>query len=61
MRDGRHTGWSGPLPLEARRGLWQQLWDRLLAPPLEPDEEVAPQTDEDEDPPTAPPIGEGGR
>ena len=32
MRD--HGGTThGPLPLEARRLLWQRLWDRLLAPP----------------------------
>ena len=33
MRDDRRTGTRGPLPLEARRVLWQRLWDRLLAPP----------------------------
>lgn len=35
MRDKRRTQGSGPLPLEARRILWQRLWDRLLAPPPE--------------------------
>lgn len=34
MRDGRRTRGGGPLPLEARRILWQRLWDRLLALPL---------------------------
>jgi hypothetical protein len=24
------------LPLEARRRLWEQIWNRLLAPPIEP-------------------------
>ena len=33
MRDERRTNGRGQLPLEARRVLWQRLWDRLLAPP----------------------------
>ena len=33
MRNDARTNGSGPLPLEARRVLWQRLWDRLLAPP----------------------------
>ena len=33
MRDHGGTTHGGPLPLEARRVLWQRLWDRLLAPP----------------------------
>ena len=33
MRDGRRRSDRRPLPVEARRLLWQRLWDRLLAPP----------------------------
>lgn len=33
MQDERRTNRDGPLPLEARRILWQRVWDRLLAPP----------------------------
>ncbi len=33
MRNERRPRGGGPLPLEARRILWQQLWDRLLALP----------------------------
>ncbi len=32
MRDERRTRGGEPLPLEARRALWNRLWDRLLAP-----------------------------
>jgi hypothetical protein len=24
-----------PLPIETRRQLWQQIWNRLLAPPID--------------------------
>ena len=33
MRDNARTNGRSPLPIEARRVLWQRLWDRLLAPP----------------------------
>ena len=33
MRDDARTNGRRPLPLEARRVLWQRLWDRLLAAP----------------------------
>ena len=45
MRDGRRTGGGEPLPPEARRILWQRLWDRLLAFPLEASEGSAGQRD----------------
>lgn len=31
MRNGGRIREGGPLPLEARRILWQRLWDQLLA------------------------------
>lgn len=34
MQEERRTNRGGPLPLEARRLLWQRVWDRLLAPPI---------------------------
>ena len=33
MRNKRANQGNAPLPSEARRVLWQRLWDRLLAPP----------------------------
>ncbi len=33
MHNERRPRGKGPLPLEARRILWQRLWDRLLALP----------------------------
>ncbi len=32
MRDERRTRGGEPLPLAARRALWNRIWDRLLAP-----------------------------
>lgn len=32
MRDERKHQGGAPLPLEARRALWNRIWDRLLAP-----------------------------
>lgn len=35
-QEHRATGRAAqPLPLAARRKLWQSVWDRLLAPPSE--------------------------
>lgn len=31
---------AGPLPLNARRALWDRLWLRLLAPPTVPPNDV---------------------
>ena len=59
MRDDGGTTRGRPLPLEARRVLWQRLWDRLLAPPAA---EAPPGPTRDGRPadPHAAPDGEGG-
>ena len=59
MRDGQRTRGSGPLPLEARRALWQRLWDRLLAPPLAPDREASAPTGGGEAPSAVAPSDRG--
>ena len=60
MRDGRRTASNGPLPLEARRVLWQRLWGRLLAPPTaEAPPPPGPTRDGRPADPFAGPAGEG--
>ena len=40
----RHEGEGSVLPLAVRQRLWDQLWSRLLAPPVDPaDWAPAPQ------------------
>lgn len=49
-----------PLPLEARRVLWQRIWDRLLAPPTaETPPSPGPTRDGRPTDPLATPDGEG--
>ncbi len=35
-REPRHPGGDSTLPLAIRQRLWDQLWTRLLAPPVDP-------------------------
>ena len=43
---------DGVLPLAIRRRLWDQLWTRLLAPPVDPtDRQPSPRHGEKEDGP----------
>lgn len=61
MRDGRHGGGDGPLPIEARRILWRKIWDRLLAPPAaEAPPPPGPARDGRPADPFAAPAAEGG-
>ena len=60
MHDGRRGGGHGQLPLEARRILWQRLWDRLLASPtIEAPPPPGPTRDGRPADPFAVPAGEG--
>lgn len=36
QRAARHPGDGSVLPLAIRQRLWDQLWTRLLAPPVDP-------------------------
>ncbi len=49
MHDERRTNRGEPLPLEARRILWQRVWDRLLAPPPSEEPRRADRLDEPDD------------
>lgn len=57
--DARHPRALGPLPLAARRALWDKIWDQLLVPPS-----AESGHDLNEDPSEAnladSPAGEGG-
>lgn len=59
VADARHPRTPAPLPLAARRALWDRVWDRLLvAPPVEPGS--GPDRDPSEATPAQSPTEKGG-
>lgn len=62
MHNERRTRERGPLPIEARRVLWDRLWARLLAPPLKASGEATTLGGgANNDAADTAPTGEGGR
>jgi hypothetical protein len=45
----RGRGAPLPLPLEARRAIWERIWARLLAPPTDAPAEAPPDPRGEED------------
>lgn len=43
--DGVRRKTDGTLPLAVRQRLWDQLWTRLLAPPVEPSDKAPARGD----------------